>query len=636
MSLDSKLRKVKVGAAALAVAVAMSCGGGGDGCGPTDPACNPDRIAPSVSLVSPGDTVGGVVNLGASASDNVGVVGVKFLEDGTQIGSEDLAAPYNVSWNTTSVADGQHILTAVARDAAGNTGTSSPVSVVVDNLGQPIAQLRAYANPSTLTRGQQTRLGAKLFGSQNQAIYDSIRVQLRGLNQVFHGDTLDVAYAPDSTGTATFTGYFSNRKGKGTTTDTKAVTVNNPPPPTAQLRTHLNPDSVLTGGQTTAGAKLYNVQNGKADSIEVVINGQRYVAPGDSLAKIVVPTASGPVNFKGYISAADGSQPQTVTGTENLTMLRNFKVQLVDMDGNPLTQSRTMLIDGVPYATDASGVVSAAVADGTRRIGYARTGANDTTATRLELPSSYQNPVRIIFPRFKINQTATPGEDTVTVNANVNARGVVAGVGANFNKEHYEGYFDDPVYGQQGPRGNTVRFHILKQPNAQFPLCQTMSAAAIATWEQYQTNQLTELQGYYNVTNTEADTLPTTLTSGEYTLLCQGPIVGQEVYRESNGANRIDVAYIFTNSPIAAANTEADVKPYGSSGIEGRCTVPSVFNDDNPIDPTCALKSATPTVYDRSEGLIMMKNFAIPANVRAINTNTFLNGNVKIFFSLRH
>jgi hypothetical protein len=39
-----------------------------------------------------------------------------------------------VSWNTTQTSNGQHTLTAVARDAAGNTTTSQPVTVTVLNV----------------------------------------------------------------------------------------------------------------------------------------------------------------------------------------------------------------------------------------------------------------------------------------------------------------------------------------------------------------------------------------------------------------------------------------------------------------------------------------------------------------------
>src|SRR5262249_18613675 len=78
-----------------------------------------DTTAPTVSLTSPtaGATVSGTITVSANASDNVGVVGVQFKLDGANLGAEDTASPYSVTWNTTTVTNGSHTLTAVARDA---------------------------------------------------------------------------------------------------------------------------------------------------------------------------------------------------------------------------------------------------------------------------------------------------------------------------------------------------------------------------------------------------------------------------------------------------------------------------------------------------------------------------------------
>jgi hypothetical protein len=90
---------------------------------------------PTVAITAPtaGATVAGVVTVSASASDSVGVVGVQFRLDGTNLGAEVTSPPYSVSWDTTTAANGTHTLTAVARDAAGNTATSAPVNVNVSN-----------------------------------------------------------------------------------------------------------------------------------------------------------------------------------------------------------------------------------------------------------------------------------------------------------------------------------------------------------------------------------------------------------------------------------------------------------------------------------------------------------------------
>jgi hypothetical protein len=94
-----------------------------------------DTSPPTVSITSPasGATVSGTTTVSASASDNVGVAGVLFFVDGSAIGAEDTTSPYSVSWNTTTVANGSHSLTARARDAAGNSTTSGAVTVTVSN-----------------------------------------------------------------------------------------------------------------------------------------------------------------------------------------------------------------------------------------------------------------------------------------------------------------------------------------------------------------------------------------------------------------------------------------------------------------------------------------------------------------------
>ncbi|HJU41525.1 MAG TPA: Ig-like domain-containing protein, partial [Vicinamibacterales bacterium] len=99
----------------------------------------PDGTAPTVSVTAPtgGTTVSGTISVTANASDNVGVAGVQFQLDGANYGAEDTAAPYSTSWNTSGVPDGNHTLTAVARDAAGNVKNSTAVIVNVSNTAPP-------------------------------------------------------------------------------------------------------------------------------------------------------------------------------------------------------------------------------------------------------------------------------------------------------------------------------------------------------------------------------------------------------------------------------------------------------------------------------------------------------------------
>jgi PKD repeat protein len=98
----------------------------------------PSATSPTVSITAPanGATVSGTaVTVSATASDDVGVAGVQFKLDGANLGAEDNTSPYSVPWNSTTTTNGPHTLTAVARDAAGNTRTSAGVSVTVNNGG---------------------------------------------------------------------------------------------------------------------------------------------------------------------------------------------------------------------------------------------------------------------------------------------------------------------------------------------------------------------------------------------------------------------------------------------------------------------------------------------------------------------
>lgn len=125
---------VAVGVLALA---AVGCGGGtvSGSAPPPPPPPAADTAPPSVSVTAPsnGATVSGQLTVAATASDNVAVLGVQFQLNGSNLGAEITTAPYSVTWDSRAVANGQHNLQAKARDAAGNTATST-VNVVVSNI----------------------------------------------------------------------------------------------------------------------------------------------------------------------------------------------------------------------------------------------------------------------------------------------------------------------------------------------------------------------------------------------------------------------------------------------------------------------------------------------------------------------
>src|SRR5947209_7414347 len=128
-----------------------------------------DVTPPTVSLTAPvtGVTASGTVMVSASATDNVGVVGVQFKLDGVNLGAEDTANSYSISWNSTLAANGTHTLAAVARDAAGNTATSAAVSVTVDNTPPIISSVSAF----NISSSQATITWATNQASDSQVEY---------------------------------------------------------------------------------------------------------------------------------------------------------------------------------------------------------------------------------------------------------------------------------------------------------------------------------------------------------------------------------------------------------------------------------------------------------------------------------
>jgi hypothetical protein len=103
--------------------------------------------------------VSGVVTLTASAGAQGSntVSSVQFRIDGIAVGAADSTAPYSYDWNSTSVANGTHQISAVVADSANQMVTSSPVSLTVNNISGSFAvQLAAdqlFPQPTTGATG---------------------------------------------------------------------------------------------------------------------------------------------------------------------------------------------------------------------------------------------------------------------------------------------------------------------------------------------------------------------------------------------------------------------------------------------------------------------------------------------------
>jgi Glycosyl hydrolase family 9/Bacterial Ig domain/Cellulase N-terminal ig-like domain len=99
-----------------------------------------DNLPPTIALTAPAQNAvlsGASSVVSATASDNIGVIGVQFKLNGANLGNEDMTTPYTTTIDTTALANGSYTLTAIARDAAGNQTTTSPVSISVNNSTAP-------------------------------------------------------------------------------------------------------------------------------------------------------------------------------------------------------------------------------------------------------------------------------------------------------------------------------------------------------------------------------------------------------------------------------------------------------------------------------------------------------------------
>jgi hypothetical protein len=148
-----------------------------------------------------GATVSGSsVTLSATASDNIGVAGVQFKLDGTNLGAEDTASPYTITWDSTTTTNGSHTLTATARDAAGNTTTSTGVAVTVSNdTTPPTVAMTAPASGATVS-GSSVTLSAT--AGDNVGVV-GVQFKLDGVNLGAEDTTSPYTITWDSTPTST-------------------------------------------------------------------------------------------------------------------------------------------------------------------------------------------------------------------------------------------------------------------------------------------------------------------------------------------------------------------------------------------------------------------------------------------------
>lgn len=219
-----------------------------------------DTTAPTVSMATPtsGSTVSGAVTLGANATDNIGVTRVDFYRGTTLLGS-DTSAPYSISWDTTSVADGTYSIFSKAYDAAANSTSSSSVSVTVSNVVTPPADTTA---PSVSMTAPTT--GATISGvaTISASATDNVGVDhvdfYRGTTLIGADATSPYSIPWDTTmvanGTYSLSAKAYDAVGNSASSSSVSVTVSNTVTPPADTTAPTVSMTTPTSGSTVSGA----------------------------------------------------------------------------------------------------------------------------------------------------------------------------------------------------------------------------------------------------------------------------------------------------------------------------------------------------------------------------------------------
>ena len=120
-----------------------------------------DGAAPQVAITSPsnGAAVSGVVDVQASASDDVSVAKVDLYVDGVLTAIDSLA-PYSWGVDTTAFTNGTHVLEARAYDNASHNTRSASVSVSVSNGAPTARDVVLYSSDVSVIQGNWSRVAS--------------------------------------------------------------------------------------------------------------------------------------------------------------------------------------------------------------------------------------------------------------------------------------------------------------------------------------------------------------------------------------------------------------------------------------------------------------------------------------------
>src|SRR5215469_3516665 len=243
--------------------------------------------APSIMLVAPAGAVSRTMTLHAQVRVAAGdaVMRVDFMVDGARVGTTSDSG-LSVGWDSTTVSDGPHALTATVTDSVGQTASATPVTLQIDNHPaftialSPAQIVPAPAAASSGTAHLSADLGSgALSGS---VMLSGVTATAVTLNEAFAGDQGAVLL---NLSPGTNSGEWKVPGGALLTAEQITallqgglyVTVSSAANPAGELRGQITPTSVLVVFSAMSGAQevpavAINATGIAATTVDIVAN----------------------------------------------------------------------------------------------------------------------------------------------------------------------------------------------------------------------------------------------------------------------------------------------------------------------------------------------------------------------------
>jgi len=237
-----------------------------------------DTTPPTVSIASPANnaTVSSTVSLQATASDNVAVASVQFRIDGNLIGSPITASPYTYAWNSVSVGNGSHSMTALAKDTSGNQTISSAVTVTVSNTSSTDTTPPTIPTGVKVTGSTTSTISLSWNPSTDNVGVAGYKVYRNGTQAGTTGSTsfTDTGLAASTTYAYTVSAYDAagNNSSQSSPTSGTTLPTSDVTPPSVAITNPMNGETVA-GTITISGGSSDNV--GVAN-VQISIDGGSY------------------------------------------------------------------------------------------------------------------------------------------------------------------------------------------------------------------------------------------------------------------------------------------------------------------------------------------------------------------------